>query len=224
MPRTLMIALTALTVLIAASISSFAGPPLICHEFKIDGAQSISWGSRAYDIPRGVSADALADETIAVLDSAPSVLVRMETIRRATLIAGRKTSRCNTLLTRVMARALDAEASGTNVADAWFDVGFLAQSMDQNYSKATKGMGMRDGIVGYAWTHRALELEPDNAQMHFAAALMTALHDDELRRAHMAKARAGSADDRLLAVNITRFSSEIGEHLDHHRRNYRSGH
>src|SRR5258708_2810139 len=64
-----------------------AGPPLICHPFNIGGAQSLPWGhGSGWDDPASsYNTKNLASDTLAILDSSPTVLVRMETLRRAAI-------------------------------------------------------------------------------------------------------------------------------------------
>ena len=63
---------------------ALAGPPMVCHKVEIGTAKTLPWvdlnyrkGNGAYDL-NNLSAD-----TLAILDSDPSVLVHMETLRRA---------------------------------------------------------------------------------------------------------------------------------------------
>src|SRR6185436_15560033 len=66
-----------------------AGPPLICHPYEIAHAQSLPWANpgewRAvksdYDLNR------LVNDTLALLTPNTPVIVRMETMRRATVYA-----------------------------------------------------------------------------------------------------------------------------------------
>src|SRR5205085_9746344 len=66
-----------------------AGPPLICHPFEIANAQSLPWSNPSewravkgdYDLNR------LVNDTLALLTPNTPVIVRMETMRRATVYA-----------------------------------------------------------------------------------------------------------------------------------------
>jgi len=66
----------------------FAGPPLICYAIEIGQAQTLPWVDLNYHKGDGTyTLQNLAKGTLAILDSNPAVLVRMETLRRATLYA-----------------------------------------------------------------------------------------------------------------------------------------
>jgi len=85
-------AFSRLTISIVAVLLGFttlaqAGPPLICHPIEIGQAKSLPWvefnqrGRTDYDLKN------LSRDTLAILDSHTPVLVRMETLRRATIYA-----------------------------------------------------------------------------------------------------------------------------------------
>jgi hypothetical protein len=59
------------------------------------------------------------------------------------------------------------------------------------------------GTDGYAFVQKALALDPDSPEMHFAAAIMAASDPTRPseRDAHLAKARAAKSDT-LLAENL----------------------
>ena len=214
------------TILVATiTLTLTAGPPLICHPYEIGNANCLPWGKDRWEAPRQLKRN-LVEQVLDRLDATMPAIVRMETIRRAVIAAGNDGSVVGReLVARLMARALDAEAAGRTEAMAWFDVGFLVQSMDQFNVCYVRGLGVNDNIVGYAWIARGLQLRgTDDPQMNFAAALVTALYDPDKSAKHMDIARAGAVKDRLLAANIKRFKSELGKHLDHHRRNYQRSH
>jgi hypothetical protein len=82
-------AFSRLTISIVAVLLGFttfaqAGPPLICHPIEIGQAKSLPWvefnhgGRTDYDLKN------LSRDTLTILDSHTPVLVRMETLRRAT--------------------------------------------------------------------------------------------------------------------------------------------
>ena len=85
-------AFSRLTIGIVAVLLGFttfaqAGPPLICHPMEIGQAKSLPCvefnhrGCTDYDLKN------LSRDTLAILDSHTPVLVRMETLRRATIYA-----------------------------------------------------------------------------------------------------------------------------------------
>src|SRR5262249_34038560 len=83
----------AATAMFATSLliadSARAGPPLICHSIAIGEAQSLPWTSQGWNLSGAETYDVknLVRDTLALLDSATPVVVRMETLRRATLYA-----------------------------------------------------------------------------------------------------------------------------------------
>src|SRR3989449_10087319 len=117
-------------ILIGLTTSAQAGPPLICHPIEIGQAKSLPWvdlnykkGSGSYDLKN------LTNDTLAILDSNTPVLVRMETLRRASIYARQDSQVAKGLLTRLHVRA--ASASAQSQALAWFDVGYLAETYKQ---------------------------------------------------------------------------------------------
>src|SRR5882724_2825017 len=123
-------------ILIGLTTSAQAGPPLICHPIEIGQEKSLPWvdlnykrGSGSYDLQN------LTKDTLAILDSNAPVLVRMETLRRATLYARQDPQMAKELLTRLHARAANSDAAGHAEALAWFDVGYLAETYNQWFGK-----------------------------------------------------------------------------------------
>src|SRR5258706_15867355 len=107
-----------------------AGPPLICHTIEIGQAKSLPWISHNWNLSGGENYDTknLVRDTLEILAPDTPVLVRMETLRRATLYARKDPVAAKELLARILARATDAESSGHSDALAWFDVGYLAET------------------------------------------------------------------------------------------------
>jgi len=179
---------------------AFAGPPLICHPIEIGQAKSLPWvdlnfhkGDQGYDLKN------LTRDTLAILDSNPSVLVRMETLRRATLYARQDPQVAKELITRLNARATHANGGNTG-ALAWFDVGYLAEAYKQWMRNGEPNPAR--GLDGYAWVKKAIELRGSDAEMEFAAALITLSGPDGEHRDHVEKAMAGAKSDPLLAQNL----------------------
>src|SRR5690606_27188202 len=86
--RHVLLSASTLVVTLAVAGTALAGPPLICHPFDIGTARSLpigpadgGWSSidRSYDRSR------LVTDTLALLTPATPTLVRMETLRRATM-------------------------------------------------------------------------------------------------------------------------------------------
>src|SRR6266436_2851153 len=110
-----------------------AGPPLICHTIEIGNAKSLPWTSHNWNLSGGETYDTknLVRDTLDILGPNIPVLVRMETLRRATLYARKDPVAAKELLAKLHARATAAESSGHPDALAWFDVGYLAEAYKQ---------------------------------------------------------------------------------------------
>ncbi len=194
-----------------------AGPPLICHTIEIGQAKSLPWISHSWNLSGGETYDTkdLVRDTLEILSPDTPVLVRMETLRRATLYARKDPVAAKELLARLHARATSAESSGHPDALAWFDVGYLVETykqwLGQDLPHMTDGMRMdanpAAGGDGYALVKKAIGLRgtaphADDPQMEFAAALITLSGPQEEHRQHALKAIAGAKADPLLAQNL----------------------
>jgi len=189
-----------LAILLGVSTSALAGPPLICHRIEIGGAKSLpllGWnqkGDGGYDLKN------LTRDTLAILNSTTPVLVRMETLRRATLYARQGPQVAKELLTRLHMRAANSDAAGHPEAMAWFDVGYLAEAYKQ--WMGTDEPNPARGVDGYSWVKKAISLRGCDPEMEFAAALITLTGPESDHREHAQKALAGAANDPLLAQNL----------------------
>src|SRR5882724_8354668 len=189
-----------------------AGPPLICHTIEIGQARSLPWTSDTWNLSGGETYDTknLVRDTLEILGPDAPVLVRMETLRRATLYARKDPSAAKELLLRLHARATSAESSGHTDALAWFDVGYLTETYKQwigrNLPHMTDGMRMDSnpaaGVDGYALVKKAIALRGSDPQMEFAAAMITLSGPQEEHRQYALKALAGAKTDSLLAQNL----------------------
>ena len=192
------IGITAALLGFAASVK--AGPPLICHPIDIGQAKSLpllDWnekGNGEYDVKT------LTGDTLAVLTPDTPVLVRMETLRRATLFARHDPQVAKELLTRLHLRAVDSDAAGRPDALAWFDFGYLAETYKQ--WMGTDNPNPARAVDGYSYVKKAISLRPSDPEMEFAAALITLEGPASDHRAHLQKALAGSGSDPLLAQNL----------------------
>jgi hypothetical protein len=170
-----------------------AGPPLICHTYNIGGAKSLPWGTGsgwntpdpAYNVQR------LVNDTLAILDQNPTVLVRMETLRRAVLYGVEDHAAAGALLAQLKNRE-EAKPS----ASGYFDYGYFLASLNKIHWLYKEDLSA--GVDGYQFVQKALALAPDSAEMHFAAAVMAPAE----RETHLAKARAAK-NDALLAENLS---------------------
>lgn len=200
-------AATVLAVLLAAA-TALAGPRLICKSIDIGSAQSLPWntlatltGSNDYDVSH------LVNDALALLNPTAPVLVRMETLRRATIYSQRAPSAATQLLLKLQQRA----AANDHDALAQFDFGYLVACYKQLAWARSSGMtvgGRGDwqnpaaGIDGYAAVKKAIGLRGQDPEMEFAAALISAEDSPSQHLQHLQNAIAGSKDDPLLAQNI----------------------
>ncbi len=211
-------AIALVVALLCFAVVAQAGPPLICHAIEIGQAKSLPWISHNWNLSGGENYDTknLVRETLEILAPDTPVLVRMETLRRATLYARKDPVAAKELLARLHARATSAESSGHPDALAWFDVGYLAETYKQWIGQKWMRFSADEqnpaaGVDGYAMVKKALALRGaalrgDDPQMEFAAALITLSRPAAEHRDHAQKAIAGAKTDALLAQNLaTRF-------------------
>jgi hypothetical protein len=195
------LAISIMAVLFIFTNFAQAGPPLICHPIDIGQAKSLPWvdwthkGSTDYNLKN------LTRDTLALLDSNTPVLVRMETLRRATIYARQDPQVAKELITRLQARPANSDAAGRSDALAWFDVGYLAEAYKQWMGKGEPNPAA--GLDGYALVKKALSLRGQDSEMEFGAALITLRGPDEAHRDHVRKAMAGAKNDPFLARNLS---------------------
>lgn len=191
-----------------------AGPPLICHAFEIGQAKSLPLASHSWNLSGSENYDTknLARDALEILAPDTPVLVRMETLRRATLYARKDPIAAKELLAKLYSRARSAESAGHPDALAWFDAGYLVETYQQWIGRDLPHMtdGMRRdpnpaaGVDGYAMVKKAIALRGDDPQMEFAAALITLSGPRDEHTQHAQKAIAGAKIDALLAENLAR--------------------
>jgi len=187
-------------VLFGLATNALAGPPLICHAIEIGQAKSlppIDWnasGTGGYDLKN------LSRDTLAILDSNASVLVRMETLRRAAIYARHDPTAAKELLLTLRARADRSETAGHPDALSWFDAGYLVEAYQQWMGKNESNPAA--GLDGYTWIRRAIRLRGEDAEMEFAAAMVTLRDPESAHREHARKAMAGAKGDSLLSQNL----------------------
>ncbi len=208
------LALVALAVLLGQPGGVLAGPPLTCHPFDIGNAKSLPWSSNLGDMKGRPDYDVsrLVQDTLALLTPDTPIIVRMETLRRAALYSQRDPGIARELIARFKARASDSDANAKPDALAWFDLGYLAETIKQanmtwrkvaadkwdpviNPSAAT-------GVDGYAAVLKAIKLRGENPEMEFAAALITMYPRQKSNDEHLRKAKLGARDGTLLAKNL----------------------
>jgi hypothetical protein len=199
---------------LAAAAPALAGPPLLCHPFDTGGAKSLPWdhnngswnGARAdYALNR------LVADTEALLTPSTPVIARMETMRRAGIYASRDPKVAAQLFTTLSARTEAAGREDKAGALAYLDAAYFVEAIRQlsQMSKSgefgDRGPALRaivQGTDGYALASKALSLRPGEPALEFAAALISIDRHRDAYPRHAEKARAGAAQDTLLARNI----------------------
>jgi hypothetical protein len=184
------------------AIATFAGPPLICHTFEIGSAKSLPWISHDWNLSDSEPYDTskLAADTTAILASNSTVLVHMETLRRATLYARKDPAAAKALFAALTGASKSAQSSAPPTL-SYFDIGYLAEAYKQWLGKDSQNPAA--GIDGYALVKQALQLRGSDPQMEFAAALITLGGPTVEHQQHVQKALAGASADPLLARNLS---------------------
>ena len=210
--HTLMTSAIALAVFTIAT-PVFAGPPLLCHPFDIGTARSLPWdGQGGWSHEKAdYKLDSLISDTEGLLTPSTPVLVRMETLRRASLYASRNPQIAKQLLGRLTARAEASEASGHPDGLALLDAAYVTEAFREIASLGgPEFAGRAPGLLaaigsgnGYALISQSISARPDDPTIQFAAALIAADKDRGRYSDHATKARAGAARDPLLARNLS---------------------
>jgi hypothetical protein len=209
--------LPVLLAALGAASPAMAGPPLLCHPYDIGDARSLPWdGAGAWwHGQSGYNPSHLVADTTALLTPSTPVVVRMETLRRAVIYASPDPKVAQALLQTFTERARAADQSGRADALAYLDAAYVSGAfremvlVGESPEGRARAAGARtltlDGTE-YTLIQKALALRPDDAAIHFAAALIAADTNRAAYAAHAAKARAGVSRDRLLARNIDHVS------------------
>lgn len=197
-------------VVFALATPAMAGPPLLCHPYDIGNARSLPWdGSRGWtgDLA-DYQLDRLIADTEALLTPSTPVIVRMETLRRASLYASRDRAVASQLLARLVSRA---NGPGTTDPLALLDAAYVAGALQQiaalerSAGFAERAAAAREAsrnVDAYALMERSVAARPDDPSIRFAAALIAAGRDRGAYLRHAEKARQGVTRDALLARNI----------------------
>jgi len=206
------VAAAALLVFVARP--TFAGPPLLCHPFDIGTAASLPWSGSAswFDGQKDYDVASLVSETDALLTPSTPVLVRMETLRRASIYASRDPKVAAALLERLTAKAQASKAAGRPDALALLDAAYATEALRQvvmiggvaGYKDRVDAL--RDVVSnadGWQYMKASLAARPDDPSLEFAAALIAADKDRAAYKDHAQRARAGAGKDTLLARNLS---------------------
>ena len=198
---------------VVVATSAFAGPPLLCHPFDIGAAKSLPWvgeknwfeGSPDYTL------DHLVADTEALLTPSTPVIVRMETLRRAALYASTDARVASVLVKRLISRAEASEEAGRPDALAYLDAAYLAGALNeitmlarsQGFeARSAVASQVKEGLDAYGLIKKSVALRPADPAIQFAAALISSDGHRSEYPAYAANARAGSANDALLARNL----------------------
>jgi hypothetical protein len=188
--------------LLLLATAVLAGPPLICHSFDIGSAKSLPWISHSWNLSGAETYDTskLASDTLVILAADKTVLVHMETLRRATLYARKDPAAAKALFTAItMGTKSPTRQPDESRALTYFDTGYLAEAYKQwlgdSHNPATE-------LDGYALIGEAIQLRGNDPQMELAAALVTLSGPASEHQAHAQKAIAGAKNDPLLARNL----------------------
>jgi len=233
--RSISLTLTSILCLMVFQQVALAGPPLLCHPFEIGNARSLPWSGPGWSqIDKTYDFNRLIDDTLSLLTPETRVLVRMETLRRAT-VYGLMPSRDRTvtspikdpvvagqLLARMKARVPDSgvKSNKTRTAIALFDYGYLVESYKQA-GYGSQGAKLAGEIDGYGMIVKAIGLRGGDPEMELAAALAkrdrTGGH-----LAHLQRAAAGAQEGTLLARNLLSHFSNMGKTISELRANVAS--
>ncbi len=196
---------------------ALAGPPLLCHPFDIGTAASLPWSGAAswFDGKPDYNLANLVVDTETLLAPSTPVIVRMETLRRASIYASRDAKVASALLERLTAKAQASKASGQPDALALLDAAYVTEALRQvTMIGGVSGFkdqvsGIKDVISnadGWQYMKASLAARPDDPALEFAAALIASDKDRSAYMGHAQRARAGAAKDALLARNLSHIS------------------
>ena len=206
--------LLTMALLVTSVVPALAGPPLICHPFDIGTAASLPFGSTSEGW-RGWQATLptydrakLVDDTLALLTPTTPVIVRMETLRRASAYSVEDKVLADRLLAALEARVTKAPRTPAEGL-ASFDYGYLVETYRQLGQRGVAVKATIDSVDGYALVKTALAQMPNDAGLQFAAALITESPATRAQHtAHLQKAREMAKSDALVARNVaTHFSN-----------------
>jgi len=209
------VSLTVFTSLIFFHTIALAGPPLICWPFDIGTGKSLPWGGNGWHaLDPNYHIDHLVADTISLLSGDVPVLVRMETLRRATIYAMENPKSAAELHARLLARADAAKEMGQFGALALFDLGYL----EETYKQA-KSLNFGQDLDGYSKILRAIRLRGGDPEMEFAAALISEWPRREDHAQHLQEAVLGASGDPLLTQNLMSHFQNRGRTLEELRAN-----
>lgn len=240
MLRSISLAVTSILCLLIVQQAALAGPPLLCHPFEIGNARSLPWsGSEWRGVDKNYMINRLVEDTVALLTPETPVLIRMETLRRATVYAVwsmndykvgyavKDATVAGELLARLKARIPEAgvKADKRTAALAMFDYGYLVETFKQgDYDPhASRGAKLVADIDGYGLIVKAIAQLGGDPEMEYAAALSCMGRKREAGQdayvAHVQKALAGAQEGSLLARNMLNYFRDRGKTIAELRAN-----
>jgi len=213
----LMLAASTTAVLLAVPRIALAGPPLICHPYDIGTAASLPWGAGTSWLEgrADYNVENLVADTEALLRPSTPVIVRMETLRRASIYASRDGRVAALLVGRLTAKARASQVAGHPDALALLDAAYVTEALRQIADIGgiapyrDRVTGVREAIAqadGRALMTASLNARPNDPTLEFAAAIIAAGRDDAAYAVHARRARDGAGNDALLARNLSHIS------------------
>jgi hypothetical protein len=242
--RSISLATASILCLLVVQQAALAGPPLLCHPFEIGNARSLPWNGSAdwRDVQKNYNINRLVEDTVALLTPDTPVLVRMETLRRATVYAVwsmndykvgysvKDATVAGELLARLKARIPGLTDGGAKsdtraTALAMFDYGYLVESYKQAIydPHASAGARLASDIDGYGLIVKSIAMRGSDPEMEYAAALSCMGKKREAGQeayvAHLQRALAGAQEGSLLARNILNYFRDRGKTIAELRAN-----
>lgn len=219
-----------LLIITTLTISSIAGPPLICHPFEIGEAKSIAWNGRQWrDVKKDYDINQLVPDVMAILETDAPILVRMETMRRAAVYAvwslrdakvgfDPKGDRAAiALLDKILAHKNAAEVRGFKTkADklALFDAGYLLETYKYiGFEETSKKTVL--SAESLAWVEKANNALDCPGEIELALAIILQNHPgtSAAQDKHLETAVGKAAEGSLLAKNIISHFPDKGASL-----------
>jgi hypothetical protein len=200
-----LVAIASVSAFLLFASSAVAGPPLICHPFDIGNAKSLPWITHDWNLSgqESYNVNNLVADTSAILDNDSTVLVHMETLRRATLYTQLDSQVAKRLLLKLISRSDAASPNSLAAALASFDLGYFVESLGQFHSFHKGDSNPAQGLDGYALVKKAIRLRGGDPQMEFAAALIALNAPASEHQDYAQKATVGAKNDPLLARNLS---------------------
>jgi hypothetical protein len=231
MYRSVSLTMSSILCLMAFNKAALAGPPLICHPFDIGSARSLPWSGPGWrDIDKSYNTSRLVVDTLALLTPETPVLVRMETLRRATVYGlmpsvditvtspVKDPIAASELLSNLKARLPEAgeKSVRTETALALFDYGYLIETYRQGGDRS-QGPRLAGEVDGYEMIVKAISLRRGSSEMEFAAALASEGKRQAGRNvyvAHLHRSAEGAQNGSLLARNLLAHFGHMGKTLN----------